>query len=165
MRSIMLLFLKSFWLFFFISCSSNDSSLHLNAIGGKIVNFDPIGWEIVYERETDQDLEYRFIKDKENQYEKIHFIFHKQVKSYEIIDYKIEYFVNETKYYIEMKYDTLMHYRINNATKNKEYLRGKYYSDFKKGNLLRGQSEYFISHFDSLIRIKGDSLVALPRPR
>ena len=162
MKSIMLFFLKPFCLVFFISCASDDSLLHLNELGMKIVNFDAVGWEKDYERETDQDLEYRFVKNKENRFEKIHFVFHKQRKSYDIIDYKIEYLDNESRHYIEMKYDTLLHYKIDIKTKRKEFLMGKYYYDFKEGDLNREQSEYFTNHFDSLIRVKGDSLIALP---
>ena len=67
--------------------------------------------------------------------------------------YKIIYNYNDTTYFYRAK---------GKSFNNKEFILGKYLYLANYNKLSEGQHEYFMANFDSLRKIRGDSLPALP---
>lgn len=150
-------------LVFFLGCNKTDYYNHLKKLESKIKNFDHRNWELKFNRETKNDIDLRFIRQDSNREEKIHFVYYKKLDKYEIIDYKIKYSDSIYHYFIKMNFDTLYHYRINKDSEEKEFISGKYYWLFEQGEFDRNQMDFFVNNFDSLVKVKGDSIRFLPK--
>jgi hypothetical protein len=95
----------------------------------------------------------------------VRYEFGRDLNNIEIIYLIKEWPSEKSRFILRTNVDTLMYYRtrINDSTKMLvEFYRGKYYYDSKTLNLNEGQVEYFIEHWDSLIRIEGTDLPELP---
>ncbi len=59
--------------------------------------------------------------------------------------------------------DTLYHYKATLfGDMHKIFIRGKYYYKYINHELSNNQRKYFLNHYDSLIRVKGNKLPELP---
>lgn len=154
-------------------CSSDNLKTHLGNLQEKNNEIDIEGWEVVQKTETGIDIFFYSLKKQigDTTYS-LSFDYFKQNEDW---DYKLGDFIksfNTDIFYNEMALlnrDTLYYFRykcktINNNPKtplvyrNMDFITGKYYYLYRRGEFNWGQKEYFENHMDSLTKIRGNNL-------
>lgn len=154
-------------------CSSNNLKTHLENLQEKNNQIDLEGWEVVQKTETGLDISFFSLKKQIGDTTfSLSFSYLKKNGRYKLYDFVKSY--NSDSSYNEMALinsDTLYFFKykaINNKTDNPlhyadmNFIKGKYYYMYRRGELNGGQKEYFENHIDSLTRIKGNNLLELP---